>query len=575
MSKVIFACRRVSDFSDSTLDRLSEICKLLTPDNLTSVPEPRICVFGKTAYAVTLPNSALHETGSSLLLGWLYEKPGTEWSTPEQTSPDGNYALFRDGGDKLEVVSDAAGSRTLWYYYDANLFVSSTSQRAIILFLGKFEFDERVIPWMLSTGSQGPEFSWDKNLKRLQADSSVILDKKTWTISNTRRQVIFSSATRTREQHQNILAEAVRQTIRGLSGLDFSRWALPLSGGVDSRAILCYIKEQLGIPKGLKAVTWGLELSMDEEDNDAVVARDLAGVLGVPHEWYTTDLSSESVDTVLNRFVLCSEGRIDQISGYMDGMEIWRRLHDEGIEGVIRGDEGFGWVPVSSELKVRLSVGCALCTDFENLENLSQEFSLHRQELPSVLLQAAGESLEQWRDRLYQSYRIPSVLAALSDIKFSYIEQITPLLSRSILTAARTIPDDLRTNKLLFREIVDAIGPDVPFARMEATAERKDILRNRAVVSLLKSEIGGSDAVQLLGSRFIRTILDGIMEDPSGSKPLRVKVSVRSLVPRFVRNWLRLRLLRPRVDGNVLAFRVFLIIKMQKVLKAHAARFSS
>jgi hypothetical protein len=80
-----------------------------------------------------------------------------------------------------------------------------------------------------------------------------------------------------------------------------------------------------------------------------MVARRLAEVMGVHHEYMHTDLSTAPVEEVLDRPIFCAEGRAD-------GLEVWRGLHDEGIKGIIRGDEGFGWVTVTSELGIRLSV---------------------------------------------------------------------------------------------------------------------------------------------------------------------------------------------------------------------------
>jgi hypothetical protein len=577
MSKALYAYSRHDDFNQTIENRLAKICEALTPDNVNPASGHKIRVRGKTAYAVTLNNSALHEADLSLLLGCLYEQSDTNWSTPGFGYPDGNYAIFRHSDEAIEVVSDGAGSRTIWYYQDDDLFVASTSQRAIILFLGAFVFDESVIPWLLSTGSLGPRLSWDKRFRRLPADASVLLDKNTWALSVNQNPIVFSEANRTDKAHKEQLAGTIRQTVKQLESLDFNRWLLPLSGGYDSRAILCFIKEQIGIPDALSTVTWGLESSLAEDNNDAKIARELARSLGVQHEYHHTDLSPEPLETIIDRFLLCGEGRIDHLSGYMDGMEIWRKFHDDNITGVIRGDEGFGWSRVSSELTVRLSVGCALCTDFENLKNIVEDFGLPAQQLPAEFEKADNESLSAWRDRLYHAYRIPTILAALSDIKFSYVEQINPLLSKAILSIVRTMPDALRTDKFLFKEIVNTIGPGVPFATRDANADPKNILRTKSFVNLLKSEISSSHADRLLGPEFIKFILDGIREETPASKARKptLKENISSLLPKSVKNWLRDKALSARVDGNVLAFRVFILLRMHKTFQADAAALSS
>lgn len=576
MSKIIYVCSRNHNFDSNTENKLSDICNALVPDNITRCADYKIYVEGRLAYAVTMKNSALLESDMSVLLGFRYSKQETNWTTQQHNYPDGNYVLFRNGDDNLEVLCDGVGSRTIWYYHDDEIFIASTSQRGAIMFLGSFVFDERVIPWVLSTGTLGPQFSWDIRLHRLQADSSVLLNKKTWVLSLNKNPITFTEVKNQRKKHKEILTDAIRQTINTLGSIDYNQWILPLSGGYDSRAILCFIKEQIGLHKDLRTVTWGLETSVHEDGNDAKIAKELAHSIGVHHDYFNTDMSSEPIETIIDRFIHCSEGRIDHLSGYMDGMEIWKRFHDENITGLIRGDEGFGWSQVSSELTVRLAVGCALCSDYVNLKNIIADFNLHSQQLPKELTKNDTETLSEWRDRLYHTFRIPTILAALSDIKLTYIEQINPLLSKTILTAVRSMPDNLRTNKTLFKEITNTIGPNIPIANKSAIANLEDILKKKQLINLFKREINSSYANNLLGDKFVQFICDQIKDDKSTLKTRnqQLKQSLKRHLPRFIKNLIRDKAIHPKVDGNVLAFRVFIILRMHKILTSDVAKFN-
>lgn len=572
MSKVLYACSRNSGFNANTKEKLYDVCNRLVPDNI-AVPKPHVVrVEDDLAYAVCMDSGALQESQMSLLLGFLYEKNKVSWDKPRTCYPDGNYALFRVDEAELEVVSDCVGTRTVWYYHDDEIFIASTSQRAIIMFLGTFEFDERVVPWMLSTGSLGPQFSWDKRIRRLPADSSLLLDKKIWSTSFAQSPITFSVVERKVEDHKKLLTDSISQTVASLEDINFERWVLPLSGGYDSRGILLFIKNTIGAPGNLKAITWGLEKSQYEKGNDAYVAKELASSVGVQHKYYHTDISQEPLEVVFDRFLFCGEGRVDHIAGYMDGMDIWKQLHDEGVHGVIRGDEGFGEYPVSSELNVRNLVGCGLCSDYKNLSQIADEFDFPPQEMPVELLQKEGEAFYAWRDRLHQEYRIPTVLAALSDIKYSYLEQINPLLSRPVLDAVRSFPDDLRTDKYLLKSIVESMEPRVPFAVKVANASPKDILREKGCVDLIKSEINSSYSTGLFGSGFTDRIISEIKVGNDESRGWSVKGLVSSLLPASIKSRLRNTVARRSVDGNVLAFRVFIIIKMHKMLTSDASR---
>jgi hypothetical protein len=411
-----------------------------------------------------------------------------------------------------------------------------------------------VIPWIISTGSLGPELSWDKRIKKLHPDSSVSLNKKTWELTIKSNPIVFSVEKRRKRQHKELLIESISQTFKHFDNLDLNQWILPLSGGYDSRAILCFIKNRTGFPQKFKTVTWGLEASPNEERNDAKIAKDLAEMMGVQHNYYHTDISNEPIKVIINRFLANSEGRVDHIAGYMDGMKIWQKFHAKKIVGIIRGDEGFGWSKVSSEIAVRLSLGCALCSDYENIKNIFETFQIPSQRLPKHFKRSKKESLSAWRDRLYHIYRIPNILAALSDIKFSYIEQINPLLSSSILKVVRTLPDHLRTEKYLFKKIVAEIGPEIPFAIKGANANPKNILRTKPFIDLLKAEIDSDNAKQFLGPEFVSFILKGIKTETPvilKSRNKNMKKLIGYIIPQHLKTWYRHKTLRPKLDGVI------------------------
>ncbi len=121
MSKILYVCSRNKTFTKDIENKLTKICGELVPDNVRKPPKHKICVKGHVAYAVTMNSNTLHENDLSLLLGVLYEREDINWDKPKSRYPDGNYALFRNDQHEIEVVSDAAGSRTLWFYSDDEL----------------------------------------------------------------------------------------------------------------------------------------------------------------------------------------------------------------------------------------------------------------------------------------------------------------------------------------------------------------------------------------------------------------------------------------------------------------------
>ncbi len=576
MARVLYACSR-APFGPETSDRLKAICAAPKPNNVRTDMRPRMHCDGNIAYACTDASAAFHERGDSALIGALYEADAVPWHVPGAELPDGSYALFRSSPETVEAATDPAGSRTVWYYMDDHVFVASTSQRAIVMFIGSFEFDLRATPWVFSTGSLGPERSWDRRIARLQPASSVILDRTTWRLTQgAHTPVAFAARDASRTAHAEAIRAAMDQTFDAMRNLEWSQWVLPLSGGYDSRSILCLLNERVGIPPEFRAITWGLAASLNQPGNDAKVAREVAKAVGVRHDYMTTDLSQEPARDILNRFIACAEGRTDHLAGYADGMDIWRRLHEDGIRGIIRGDEGFGWVHVTSELGTKLSVEGALCSDFDNLKHVPETLGLPSHEHPEFLRRSEHESLEAWRDRLYHAYRIPTVLAALSDAKLAYVEQITPLLSRRILQAIRMLPDAVRTEKTLYKEVVSSLGPSIPYAVRGANADPRDILEQPKVTEVFRETLSDATARDVLPDELIRQALAGIApasaQDARAALAKRVRRAIAQRLPRLAKDLMSATVVRPVVAGNTLAFRAYIMVHMARLLADDSRR---
>lgn len=564
MAKVIYICLNNHKWSSLFERNLELLSNKIMPDNINALPTKMVNKEG-IIFGIFNFNESIIIKNSSVCLGNIFKRD-TKWWEPMQEYPDGSYALFRGNSKYVEVVSDVVASRTIWYFKNDDIFISSTSQRAIIFILRSFIFNEVVIPWMLCNGNLGPFHSWDSRIKCLAGDSSIILNRLSWTLTTKVNSFSFSKLDKLDQEHDKLLRQALSDTFESIN-LDYSKWILPLSGGFDSRGILCMLKDT----DKLKTITWGLKSSLYEKDNDAFIARSLAKFFNLKHKYYETDLSVEPLESIFDRFLVCGEGRVDHISGYMDGFKIWKILFENEVHGIIRGDEGFGWVPVSSTLDVRRTIGISLYSDFSNLRNL-EEFCFAKQELPSSLLQKEGESLELWRDRLYHKFRIPVILAALNDLKLPYVEIINPLLSRRIIYQVRRLPDHLRTNKNLYRMIVRSLSPKIDFAKYPAIESPKDILKYKQVIEFLKEELSSNYVYSILPQKFINYIFDHveIIEEKNRKKKRSIKVNIKQYMPTRLKNLLRNTVVWQRMDFNVLASRAYIICRMKKMLAEDA-----
>lgn len=572
MARVVCICRRggagPDDRENGMTARIERLNRRLAPDNITPNPPAILSEHGVTT-AVLNPTHALPRKGASVCLGFLVDA-AEDWWRPRAEIPDGSGALFRADETAVELSNDVVGSRTIWYAHTADEFIASTSQRAIVALLGSFEPNPGVVPWMLSAGHLGPDNSYDRRIRIAPPNSRVLLDRAKWSVTVTQTANDFAAAQRSRTEHAEGLVRAIERVFAGLD-LDPARWVLPLSGGVDSRAILYWLKKR----DGLRAVTWGVRAALVDKGTDAFVAAKVARHFDLDHRFFETDAANEPAETIFARFLSAGEGRTDAVAGYTDGFKIWKTLFDEKAAGVLRGDECFGLRgAVHTPFDARRYVSCLLLSDYGNLpEALARELP---QTLPDRLARRNGEPILGWRDRLYYNYRMPYAMAALTDLKVPYVEVVNPFLARSIVDYMRTVPDSLRLKKNLFVEIAERIGPDIPYAERAAIDTSLRVFRTKPVVEMIHDELGSAGASAV----FPKSVLDFVRANArcgAAQTAARPETHVKYALPKAIRKpvgeltarpraILRERLKRPALDPNIMAFRAFIVSRMQRIL---------
>lgn len=565
MARIIHLTVRSEEALPRYAAAVSQAARLLLPDNLPP-SEPLVVRGPRTVMAIIGASDFVQVRGTNVAAGYLVD-PKSSWDRPGDPRPDGAYALFRGDDDAIEIVSDAVASRTVWYAQTADIFVASTSQRAIVALLGSFEFNPSVVTWMIASGTLGPGLSWDRRIRCIEGASVVRLDRASWQLQKRGESVVFQELAAPPEEFERRTLTALRNAVAAAQVAD-PRWAITLSGGVDSRLILTLLPHA----RGLRTVTWGTRSSQADDTSDAAIASRLAAHFGIEHVYFPTDLSTGSAEDVLERFVRNGEGRVDRISGYADGFSLWQSMVRTGVRGIVRGDEAFGCKLVRSDADVRAETGMQAWSDHPGLPP-PQALDLAPQEWPDFTRPRPGESRETWRDRLYQQYRVPFLLASLSDLKLGYVEVINPLLCDSVIGVTRQLPDVLRNDKELLRRIAQGLSPAIPFARTNSIETPDQLLRSAQVVEYLLSALSSADLRHLLPETLIKDVLGGLMAAPArGSANLvrhfgdRIRRWRRRFVPMGRRGATR----PMRLDCNRRAFRAYILARMQRMLHADA-----
>jgi hypothetical protein len=462
MSKILSVWKR-GPHGQETKDIFNTICRALEPDNIKSNP-PKIHIDSDWAFGIVNPMETLQIDPNGVLLGQFFEDQQF-WSEVGRPVQDGSFALFRNDSDFIEVASDPAGSRSIWYYIDENQLITATSQRAIIMYLGDFKFNEQTIPWMLSTGTLGPFLSWDKRIHLLPPNATLLMDKVKWIYNLDTNPIRFGHKPVTEEEGEKKVRNAIDHVFEHLK-LDFTKWSLTLSGGKDSRGILLALLAKQHDARHIKTFTYGHEGSEHFKGSDGYIAKLLADKYRIKNEFFNAYSISDkySLEEICERILKVGEGRVDHIGAYVDGFEFWKHLFENKVSGIIRGDIGFGFpLPIrfKTAKEARHFGNFYLLKEYANLAHLEK---IYKQDFPKEFLPLKGESMNVYHDRLYAIFRIPIVLAALSDFKLAYVEVCAPLLSKRILEEVRMLPEKLRLASPIWSNYIEALENEIPYA---------------------------------------------------------------------------------------------------------------
>ena len=561
----------------------------MRPDNLRAgAPyvhtEPGLCL------GVLNPSQVVPTAAASVLLGHVVGDAG-DWHVPGSPAPDGAYALFRGDAGAVEGVADAVASRTVWWLLADDLFVVSTSQRAIATVAGSFELDGRAVAWMLSAGLMPPDCAWDRRVCSLRGGERVHLDRHAWMVSTSRHEVEFTPARRPGDGAEMMqrVTQAFADTFAG-SEFDTASWILPLSGGHDSRGILLSQPD----PQAMQCVTWGMRRSLDDPVSDAAVATELARLVGAPQRFVALDDDPPPAESLVERFLVNTEGRIDRLAGYADGFRLWADMAADGWGGVIRGDNPFceesaelcrpqrrtrdarlpddGWQRDPGSTSLLRHWGMLRLQDYEDLAP-AVAAELGPQLWPERLWRREDEDSAVWRDRLYLELNT-SDLAALTDAKAAYVEVANPVLSRAFAGCALAFMGMHPSQRAYYHKVVEAKGPPLRFAIRWSIASQAEIVGRPDMVTLMRDVLTDRDTHGVLPAGLLDEVVQHLSvtlpkkRQGAGSRALR---SARRRLPGLVGATVMGAEDRTLMDYNVLGFRCLLAVRMCALLAADAA----
>lgn len=451
MANYIFIKTRQPTEQSKIIDKLEQVCCLLEPTIIKNKSQNTATIWPEDAngfYAIQNSEGVAGPEDNALVIGWIDQTDNKVKSY--SSNADGSYAVITNKNDEVSFFCDKFGSRTLWYYYDENILIVSTSQRAIVALKSTFKLNQAAIAWYLSSGCQGPFISWDQEIIQALPNLEYKLDVCNWSFDSIQKQGMSlpcSGSTKLSEYlkiYEKQVTKSLKQIINEYAN---DQVLLPLSGGLDSRLLLA-LSKKAGLIDKLTLANWGV-FNKGKKFDDTAAAERVANSYKKELLILSLPTKVSDYDQVLDRFTETSEGRIDHFNAFTDSFYMWGDFFKRGYRIIVRGDipytEGLDINPAQA----RMHQGLQLLADYINIKDfIGMEEYIQLQNNSKIKIECLdGESLVRWRDRLYVSYRVPMIISAFSQQISGFVENRAPMFNWSLYELYMGLPDKEKGNK--------------------------------------------------------------------------------------------------------------------------------
>jgi hypothetical protein len=218
-------------------------------------------------------------------------------------------------------------------------------------------------------------------------------------------------------------------------------------------------------------LTWGEDRSRPHAD--AEIATILAERLGLENTWH--EKPQRHTEETFGRALYLSSGESDCAIHYPDDHVLHAELADsDGFGSMFRGDECFGATrrPLTDRAVLADNGLAPLALDpgYDRfvagplIEEMARE---QRETLDRTISGLGSRTATARRDEIWYRHGVRRFLGPYNRVKHTSLEVYTPLLDAAVLSWLRGVPDDLRSEKAVFRAALDRRFPelrDIPYA---------------------------------------------------------------------------------------------------------------
>lgn len=432
----------------------------------------RLYLDGEILYLNGAPTQHLGTTADELAsVAKLYRRHGERiWE-----HLDGNFCLIIEDGQTVSIGVDLAGNRTLYYWlHEGVLAFHSYLLDLAPIYPGDLTEDFGTIANVLMCGSNLPGRTAFNEIQHLSPGCYLkFADGKVRSTEHFRLEFQPEFEGIGKEQLIDELNARLSASIK-VGWRAAKNPVLPLSGGADSRYVVAEIARQVEDKQRLHTITWGMNPS--KAGSDAIVAKQVAAVLGVENVWY--EKRQDHLETEFERAIYLTSGEADIAIHYPDDSLLDRLLvQQHNFASMFRGETVFRrYLPLFTNRAVLAENDMSrmgLDTTYQELidADIVQRLSeMHNSAMAALLAGLRSPTPTGRRDELYYSFRIRQILGTYNKARNAYLEVYNPLISRNVLEWIRRVPDHARIKRFLFLEAMSRAFPEVAHIPLATTS---------------------------------------------------------------------------------------------------------
>ncbi len=431
-------------------------------------------------------------------------------------SLDGSYVIFVADRSRRKYLlfNDYYASRPVFYGFQGGRFYFSPEAKGVARMPGfDATVDHDAMVTFLVCSSLVSDHTFYKNVKPLLPgtiltieDGKLIRSKSSQYAPNAA--LADRGADYYRKELQALLLKSVEKQLRNAD-----RAFVPLSGGMDSRAIACCVHHLA--PENLHTVTWGV--NEEAAGSDALVARRVADLLHSDHHFARR--ASENFQRNIGEMIYRVDGLNTDPASHSSELSIMRRIRAEfGGLYLLRGEECFGYVEARCDAEALGQLGLAQLSDHARVESLLNpsklpEFREHSAQMIQDLLDSCPcEAIIDRRDYFFFAVRLFHYHSRSAYYKRTVIDVRNPWLDRELLEFLAVLPLRYRVDREFYKGSARALFPE-PMAVPPAT---RNSLENWPEI------VQRDGAMQ----RFLRTHL---IDNPNSLHEILNPIAVRDL----------------------------------------------